>query len=254
MNTGYDVCTHATRGVFCGGGAARNSAIKVREKLLEYAGRMMDENVQDLETVMDPVEHQGRVQVKDYPTKSMTYNEIARKAWIMSWGTLVHSESYRQKNAPPCFTIHFCECEVDTYTGIVTFPKVVIYGDCGTAFNPDLVKGQLVGSWNRGYGYTMYETCETNEETGHLFNKGLMVDYKTPTACEMPSIPEMDVNLCHVYEPCGPFGAKGIGEAALASVQACIANAIYNAIGVRFTELPITPERVLAAIKEKEGK
>ena len=254
MNTGYDVCTHATRGVFCGGGAARNSAIKVREKLLEYAGRMMDENVQDLETVMDPVEHQGRVQVKDYPTKSMTYNEIARKAWIMSWGTLVHSESYRQKNAPPCFTIHFCECEVDTYTGVVTFPKVVIYGDCGTAFNPDLVKGQLIGSWNRGYGYTMYETCETNEETGHLFNKGLMVDYKTPTACEMPSIPQMDVNLCHVYEPTGPFGAKGIGEAALASVQACIANAIYNAIGVRFTELPITPERVLAAIKEKEGK
>ena len=81
-----------------------------------------------------------------------------------------------------------------------------------------------------------------------------MVDYKTPTACEMPSTTEMDVNLCHVYEPCGPFGAKGIGEAALASVQACIANAIYNAIGVRFTELPITPEKVLAAIKEKEGK
>ena len=70
----------------------------------------------------------------------------------------------------------------------------------------------------------------------------------------MPNIPQMDVNLCHTYEPTGPFGAKGIGEATLASVQACIANAVYNAIGVRFTELPITPEKVLSALKEKEGK
>jgi len=159
---------------------------------------------------------------------------------------------YRQKNAPPCFTIHYIEVEVDTETGIITIPRALIYGDCGVAFNPDLVKGQLVGSLNRGYGYTVYEQLPMDPKTGHLACKGLLVDYKMPTACEMPNSENLQVELCHTYEPTGPFGAKGIGEAALASVQAAISNAIYNAIGIRFYELPITPEIVLAALKKKK--
>lgn len=254
MNTGYDVCTHATRGVYCGGGAARNAALKAKEMLLEYAGRLMDEKPADLECVMDTKAHQGRVQVKDYPAKSMTYNEIARQAWIMSWGTICCSESYRQKNAPPCFTVHFVEVEVDMETGVIAFPKVLIYGDCGNPINPDLVKGQLVGSFNRGLGYTVYEQLKTNPETGELKIKARMGDYKTPSSYEMPNIEDIEVQLCHTYEPSGPFGAKGIGEAALASVQAAISNAIYNAIGIRFYELPINPETILAAIKKKEAE
>lgn len=251
MNTGYDVCTHATRGVYCGGGAARNAALKVKAMLLDYAGRLMDEKPDDLELVMDPAAHQGRVQVKDYPIKSMTFNEVARRAWIMSWGTIAYSESYRQKNAPPCFTIHYVEVEVDTETGVITIPRVLIYGDCGNPLNPDLVKGQLVGSFNRGYSYTCFEQLPTDPRTGTLVGKALMSTYKMPGSTEMPYLKDIDVRLCHTYEPTGPFGAKGIGEAALASVQAAIANAVYNAIGVRFYELPITPEKVLAALKKK---
>ncbi len=254
MNTGYDVCTHATRGTYCGGGAARNAALRLREKLFVMAGEMMDEKPDDLEVVMDPKQHQGCVQVKGYPEKRMTINEIARNAWIWSRGTLVHSESYRQKNAPPCFTVHFVEVEVNMETGVITLPRVLIYGDCGTPINPDLVKGQLVGAFNRGLGYTMYEWLPTDEETGALLNKGLFVDYKTPTAYEMPKVDNLQVELCKCYEPSGPFGAKGIGEAALASVQSAISNAIYNAIGIRFHEIPITPERVLEALKEKEAQ
>ncbi len=254
MNTGYDVCTHATRGTYCGGGAARNAAMRLREKLFVVAGEIMQEKPDDLEVVMDPEQHQGCVQVKDYPGKRMTLNEIARDCWINSRGTLVHSESYRQKNAPPCFTVHFVEVEVDMETGVITLPRVLIYGDCGTPINPDLVKGQLIGSFNRGLGYALYEDMPTDPETGHLYSKGLMVDYKTPTACEMPSLENMQVELCKVYEPSGPFGAKGIGEAALASVQSAISNAVYNAIGIRFHEIPLKPEVVLAAIKEKEGQ
>ena len=254
MNTGYDVCTHATRGVYCGGGAARNAALRLREKLFVMAGEMMDEKPDDLEVVMDPEQHQGCVQVKGYPAKRMTINEIARNAWIWSRGTLVHSESYRQKNAPPCFTVHFVEVEVDMETGVITLPRVLIYGDCGTPINPDLVKGQLIGSFNRGFGYTVIEELPTDEKTGHLVNKGLFVDYKTPTAYEMPKIKDMQVELCKCYEPSGPFGAKGIGEAALASVASAVSNAVYNAIGIRFHDIPLTPEKVLAAIKEKEGQ
>jgi len=253
MNTGYDVCTHATRGVYCGGGAVLNVARKVKEMLLEVAGRLMDEHACDLELVLDEEAHQGRVQVPGYPQKSMTIGQIAKQAQNNSWGTISYIDSYRQKNCPPCFTTHFVEVEVDTETGIITVPRVLIYGDCGVAMNPDLVKGQLTGSFNRGFAYTVYEKLITDEKTGALKIRGLISDYKLPSTTEMPYVENMQVELCHTYEPTGPYGAKGIGEAALASVQAAVANAVYNAIGIRFYKLPITPEVVLAALKEKEG-
>ncbi len=251
MNTGYDVCTHATRGVYCGGAAAYNAALKVKQQLLVNAGRMMAEHDLNLEVALREDLHQGVVQVKGFPDKFLTIGYIAKNMQIMNWGTMQCAESYRQYNCPPCFTTHFVEVEVDTETGIITCPRVLIYGDCGVAMNPALVKGQLVGSFNRGFGYTVYEKLEMDEKTGALKNNGLMIDYKTPTAAEMPNPENVQVEICHTYEPTGPYGAKGIGEAALASVQAAVANAVYNAIGIRFTRLPITPEVMLAALKEK---
>jgi xanthine dehydrogenase molybdenum-binding subunit len=252
MNTGYDVCTHATRGVYCGGGAVYHVAMKVKERLLEFAGRMMDEHPYNLEVVMDHKENQARVQVKNYPAKSMTVGAIAKRAQVMSWGTIQYADSYRQKNCPPCFTTHFVEVEVDTETGVITVPRVLMYADCGVAMNPDLVKGQLVGSFNRGFGYTVFEKLDLDEKTGALKNNGLLVDYKMPTSCETTPLKDVIVELCHTYEPTGPYGAKGIGEAALASVQAAVVNAVYNAIGIRFYKLPLTPEVVRAAIRKKE--
>jgi xanthine dehydrogenase molybdenum-binding subunit len=253
MNTGYDVCTHATRGVYCGGAAVYHVAMKVIEKRLEFAGRLMAEHAYNLEVVCDNERGQGVVQVKNFPSKYMTVGDVARQAQIMSWGTIAYTDSYRQRNCPPCFTTQVVEVDVDTRTGIITVPRVLIYGDCGVAMNPDLVKGQLVGSFNRGYGYTVYETMPLDEKTGELMNKGLLVDYKTPTAVEMPKIANTEVVLCDTYEPSGPYGAKGIGEAALASVQAAISNAVYNATGIRFYKLPITPEVMLKALKDKEA-
>ncbi|OQB25174.1 MAG: 4-hydroxybenzoyl-CoA reductase subunit alpha [Firmicutes bacterium ADurb.Bin182] len=250
MNTGYDVCTHATRGVYCGGAAVYHVAMKVKDKLLETAGRLMAEHAYNLEVIRDDRLGQGVVQVKGYPLKKMTVGEIARQAQIMSWGTIAYTDSYRQRNCPPCFTTHFVEAEVNLKTGVISIPRVLIYGDCGTAVNPDLVKGQLIGSFNRGLGYTLYERL-AYDGRGRLTNSGLMTDYKMPTISEMPSVEDIDVRICHTYEPSGPFGAKGIGEAALASVQAAIANAVYNAIGIRFFKLPITPEAVLKELKKK---
>jgi xanthine dehydrogenase molybdenum-binding subunit len=226
--------------------------MKVKERLLEFAGRLMAEHAYNLEVACNDELQQGVVQVKHFPQKFMTIGDIAKQAQIMSWGTIAYTDSYRQRNCPPCFTTHFVEVDVDTRTGVITIPKVLIYGDCGVAMNPDLVKGQLIGSFNRGFGYTVMETLPLNEQTGELMNKGLLVDYKTPTAAEMPKLENIEVVLCDTYEPSGPFGAKGIGEAALASVQAAIANAIYNAVGIRFDKLPITPEVMLEALKKKE--
>jgi xanthine dehydrogenase molybdenum-binding subunit len=144
--------------------------------------------------------------------------------------------------------------EVDTYTGEVKIPKVLIYGDCGTVINPKLLEGQLIGSFNRGLGYALYEDLDYDPATGQLKNKGLMVDYKSPTSFEMPTIEYTIVRTSDIYEPTGPYGAKGIGEAALASVASAIGNAIYNAIGIRFREIPITPEIVLEALQAENNK
>ncbi|NLF79758.1 MAG: xanthine dehydrogenase family protein molybdopterin-binding subunit [Clostridia bacterium] len=274
-STAYDVCTHATRGVYCGGGAAYHVALEVRKKLLETAGRLLNEHAENLELVRDDDLGQGVVYVKGLRDNQMTVGEIARQAQINSWGTLQYAGSYRQKNCPPCFTTHFVEVAVDTLTGEITIPKVLIYGDCGTVVNPELFGGQLIGSFGRGMAYTLYENLTMNEEggfttkpqaasepiytsqpvkDGELLNHGALADYKLPTSSEMPLIENVLVRHTDTYEPTGPFGAKGIAESAIASVQAAIANAIYNAIGIRFYRLPITPEIVLQAIQKKAVK
>jgi xanthine dehydrogenase molybdenum-binding subunit len=250
--TGYDVATHATRGVFCGGGAAYYVAHKVKERLLEMAGRILLENPINLDVMQDEELGQGVVYVKNFPDKRITIGEVAKTAQINSWGTIAYADSYRQKNCPPCFVTHFVEVEVDTWTGEIRFPRVLIYGDCGTPVNPDLVKGQLIGAFNRGMGFATYEnTLYEENEKGNLKCQGLLVDYKTPTSMEMPLADQITVCLADTYEPSGPFGAKGMGEAAFSSVAAAISNAIYNAVGIRFTDLPMTPERVLKALKDK---
>ena len=127
----------------------------------------------------------------------------------------------------------------------------MLYGDSGTPINPQLLEGQLIGAFNRGLGYALVEDLKMDQRDGQVACHGLMVDYKTMTSYEMPTLENTMVRLCDIYEPSGPFGAKGCGEAALASVASSISNAIYNAIGIRFHEIPITPEKVLKALEEQ---
>ncbi|PRR69496.1 xanthine dehydrogenase family protein molybdopterin-binding subunit [Neomoorella humiferrea] len=253
--TGYDVCTHATRGVYCGCGAVYHVALQVKEKLLEYAGRILEENPGNLDLAYDEAKDATIIHVKGFPQKHITIGEVAKLAQIYSWGTIAATDSLRQKNCPPCFVAHFIEVEVDTLTGIVRIPRAILLSDTGTPINPDMVKGQLIGSLSRGMGYALYEETEYDLQTGKLKCNGFITDNKIPTTCEMPYIDDIQVYFAHTYEPTGPFGAKGIGEAALNSVASAIANAIYNAIGIRFYKTPITPERILEALEggEKNG-
>ena len=250
-NTGFDIATHATRGTYVGGGTALYVARKVREKLLEVAGRIMLEHPTELDIYRDEELGQGVVYAKGYPEKNMTIGAIAEHAKNYSWGTIAYADSYRSKNCPPCFVTHFVEVEVDTYTGQIELSRVLLYGDSGTVINPQLLEGQLIGAFNRGLGYTLYEDLKMDEKSGQIACHGMMVDYKSPTSFEMPLCKDTIVRTCDIYEPSGPFGAKGCGEAALASAASSISNAIYNAIGIRFHEIPITPEKVLKALEEQ---
>ena len=153
-----------------------------------------------------------------------------------SWGTIAYADSYRQKNCRPCLSPTLWRRKWIFRTGEIHIPRALIYGDCGTPVNPDLVAGQLVGAFKPRHGHDhIYENTLYDTTHGNLTNHGYLVDYKTPTSFEMPRVADINVLLADTYEPAGPFGAKGIGEAAFASVAASISNAIYNAIGIRFT-------------------
>jgi xanthine dehydrogenase molybdenum-binding subunit len=97
------------------------------------------------------------------------------------------------------------------------------------------------------------EDLPYDTRTGDLLNKGFITDYKIASADDLPSPENIHIFFVDSYEPTGPFGAKGIGEGALNPVAGAIANAIYNAIGIRFYELPITPDKILAALRRKEN-
>ncbi|MCL5075224.1 MAG: molybdopterin-dependent oxidoreductase [Chloroflexi bacterium] len=250
-STLYDVCTHATRGVYCGGGAIYHVAQQVKQKLLEVAARIFEEAPENLTLERNDELGQGVIYPTGLPQKYLTIGEVAKTAQIKSWGTIASTDSYRQKNCPPCFVTHFVEVEINIKTGHIDVVRAALLGDCGTPINPDLIEGQLIGGLSRGLGYALLEETAYDSDTGMLKCDGFITDYKVPTACEMPKMGNIKVYLADTFEPTGPLGAKGIGEAALNSVAAAIANAIYDAIGVRFMELPITPEKVLEALSEK---
>jgi xanthine dehydrogenase molybdenum-binding subunit len=248
----YDVCTHATRGVYCGGGAIHKVAVQAKEKLLEFASRILQAPSHALKIEVDEEAGQGVIFVEGVPGKRATIGEVAKTAQLNDWGTIAAVDSHRQVSCPPTFIAHFIEVEVNPETGVVKPTRAVLCSDAGQVINPDLAEGQLYGGLYRGLGYALVEDSFHHEETGELSNRGFLTDLKMLTASDMPKLNDIQTYFTHTEEPTGPFGAKGIGEAALNPTAAAVANAIYHAIGIRFTEIPITPEKVLQALRERK--
>lgn len=246
--TTYDVCTHATRGVYAGGGAAHKVAKQVKKKLLAYAARILDVTPEALSIRPDPSLGQGVIYAEAVPGKEITVGEVAKTAQVRNWGSIAAVDSLRQVNCPPAFVAHFVEVEVDTETGKVRVIRAVAGSDAGTVVNPDLAAGQLEGGLAQGIGFTLCEDAQCDVETGALFSGGYLTDLKIPTFCEMPPVGKTMTFFANTEEPTGPLGAKGVGEAAMNPVPAAVANAVRNALGVRFYELPITKEKILAAL------
>jgi xanthine dehydrogenase molybdenum-binding subunit len=250
-STVYDCVTHATRGVYAGGGAAVKAAQTVRQELLETAARYLNVMPGALTIELDEEQGQGVVYPLAIPDRRMTIGEIATRCWVESWKTIAAVESYRPVNCPPAYVTVFLEVEVDTWTGRVRTVRAAMGSDCGTVINPDMAAGQLEGGLSKGAGYALYESNEWDAD-GQLTSGGYWIDAKTASIGESPYVDDLSVYFANTYEPSGPLGAKGVGEAATNPVAAAYANAIYNAIGIRLYELPITPEKILLALKERE--
>jgi xanthine dehydrogenase molybdenum-binding subunit len=249
----FDVCTHATRGIYCGGGAVHKVTRQAKEKLLEVASRILQSPPAALRMEIDEEMGQGVIYVDGVPEKRVSIGEVAKTAQINSWGSIAAVDSLRQVSCPPCFMAHFIEVEVNTETGVIKPVRAVIYADVGQVVNPDLIEGQLYGGLYRGLGFALLEDTEYDKETGDLTNKGWITDFKMLTADDMPEMDKIVIRFTDTYEPTGPFGAKGVGEAALNPVAAALANAVYDAVGIRFTKIPIKPEHVLEALKRRSN-
>jgi CO/xanthine dehydrogenase Mo-binding subunit len=246
----------ATRQLYMSGNAVSMAADAVRQTLLERAQKHFEEELENLDLA------EGTVFVRSDPTQSMALSDLA--AICAAEGLpLSHLAQF---NAPftdpidpetgqgriwPDFTFGSMAVEVavDTETGQVEVLKSVACHDVGRAINPAACAGQIAGGANQGLGYAVME--EFKLQDGHILTPSLS-EYLVPTSLDFPPT---QVIMLESGSGVGPFGAKGIGEPSLTPAAAAVANAVADAIGVRIHELPLTPERVLAAIdRSRSGR
>ena len=144
------------------------------------------------------------------------------------------------------FGAHFCEVEVDTDTGRVRVVRYVAAQDSGRIMNPRMALNQVEGAISQMLGFALSEELVTDGPTGVTLN-GSYLEHKSPTIADFP---DLQVIFADIVDPVGPMGAKGLGEVPCPGVAPAIANAVYDALGLRLTELPITPDRVIRAMEK----
>jgi len=251
----WDVGAHASRTTFVAGNAALGAAMKIRHYILEIAAKTLDENPENLDIKKGVI-----FSTKD-KEKNIAIGKILRSAHYSAHGKMMMADYFYD---PPnenfdrdfkgnlsvsyAYGTHGVEVEVDRETGQVTVLKYIAAHDVGRAINPMLLEGQIYGAGLMGLGYALGEKMIF--EKGKLRN-GNFLDYKLLTAKDVPPV---EAVIVETIDKDGPFGAKGIGEPGLVPTAPAIANAIYDAVGVRITDLPITAEKVLKALKEKEKR
>jgi xanthine dehydrogenase molybdenum-binding subunit len=239
----FEYGSDASRSTYAIGGATKRAAAQAKEQLLEHAAEMLDASIEDLD-VKD-----RRVYDKYHPDKSCAVADVCYSA-IYSFGHATNfsgKQSFEPMWNSPIYGAYFAEVEVDTLTGHVRVPRFLVAMDCGTAINPMAVEGQLEGGLQQGLGYALTEDYRINPKTGVVESTNYD-SYKVPGTLDMP---KSEIVIVDKPDPKGPFGAKGVGEPGMVGIAPAIANAIYDAVGVRLRELPMTPERVLAALEEK---
>ena len=233
--TPFDVGAYASSTTYVSGGAVKKAAAQMRDRILRIAGKMLK---------LPP--EQLRCEQKEICAESgerVALREVALYATYSEMEQLTVTASNMSKTSPAPFSVHFAEIEVNTETGELKVLKLVNAVDCGVAINPALAEGQVEGAVTQGLGYTLIE--EMVFENGKLMNPNF-ADYKIFNAFDMP---KLETILVESYEASGPYGAKSVGEVPINGPAPAIANALYDAIGVRIYDLPLTQEKVLKAIQ-----
>ncbi len=233
-----------SRIVYSQGKAVQLAAEDARDKLMALASDRLGVPSDAL------VCEEGKVYVQDNTPQQVTLAQLARMSLTSPQGPIVGTASLSSMPYAPVFNTQGAEVLVDRETGRVTLTRFVQAQDVGVAINPMSVIGQLEGGAVQGIGRALSEELKIDPETGRVLNPSLAT-YLMPLAVDMP---EIETILIEVPTDDGPFGARAVAEPPGFGPPAAIANAIYDAIGVRIKELPFTAERVLAAIKGQQPK
>jgi Aerobic-type carbon monoxide dehydrogenase, large subunit CoxL/CutL homologs len=244
--------TAATRQTYNTGNAVLKAVRQAKVRLLDFAAREFS-----CPTTEGIVLKSGYIGVKGDPSRQMPLAEMVFKARLHG-ERLISAESSTARSTPVnpengqgapywpyAFGCQMAEVEVNTETGMVRVLKVVAVHDVGKALNPTQVEGQIAGGVAQGLGYALLEDLELQE--GQIKNPAFS-SYLIPTALD---VPEIEAILVEEAEETGPYGAKGLGEPAMLPTVAAVINAIDDAVGVRITSLPATPEKILQALAAK---
>ena len=237
----YDSGSYASSTTYVTGKAVEKCALKLREQISKLGAEM-------LECAPDEVTFDGRkVYVDAAPERGVSLAEIASASQFGHMVPLEVTETHTSPLSPPPYMVGAAEIELDKETGEVKVLEFDACVDCGTPINPNLTRVQTEGGILQGIGMTLTENI-TYDAKGYPMENSLF-QYKIPARVDIGHI---NVEFENSYEPNGPFGAKSIGEVVINTPLPAISDAIYNAIGTRFYELPITPEQVAMAAAEKE--
>ena len=235
----YDSGSYASSTTYVTGMATVKACQTLVDKMKAYGAEKLGCSVDDVEFDGEKV-----YSLKD--GSSISRKDIGNAIMCAGENALFATEAHSSPVSPPPFMAGAVEVEVDPETGSVKLIDYAAVVDCGTVVNPNLARVQVEGGLVQGIGMALHENITYNEK-GELAENSLM-QYKIPTRMDMG---KLRVEFDSSYEPTGPFGAKSIGEIVINTPAPAIAQAIYNATGLRFTELPITPEKIAMGMLEK---
>ncbi len=233
--------TGGSRVTFATGWAGYEAAEDVKRQMVTRAARLWE--IPDDDVVFDG----GVFRSRSAPEKSITFTELAGKLGATG-GPVVGRAAVAGKAAGPAYAVMVVDVEVDPDTGKVDVLRVTIVQDAGKAIHPAYVEGQMQGGVAQGIGWALNEEYFYNEK-GDLVNASLL-DYRMPTCLDLPMI---ETVIVEVPNPGHPYGVRGVGEVPIVPPPAAVANAIYDAVGVRLRDLPMSPGRVLETICNNNG-
>lgn len=232
-SVGYNDVTGGSRTTFASGMATYEAGMDIRRQMIARAAKLLDVPEDEL------VYEDGEVRSTKNETKRMTFKEIAAKQ-TRTGGPIIGKASLVARGVGGAFGTHIVDVEVDPDTGKTTILRYTAVQDVGRAIHPSYVEGQIQGGVAQGIGWALNEEYYYNPD-GSLANASFL-DYRIPTALDVPMI---ETVLIEVPNPGHPYGVRGVGEVPIVPPLAAIANAIADATGHRFTDLPISPRRVV---------
>lgn len=234
----YDLGTFSSRVTYVSGKCAHNAANKIKKLIVEQAGMILGKSPSYIEL------GDGFAWPAGEPENKISYKDIAAISQVKYEVDIMAKETYSNVSNPGAYAAHFAEVEVDTETGLIAVTDYLAVHDVGKAINRSMIEGQVQGGVHMGLGYALYEEIKINSE-----GRSLNSSFKNYTLANVWEMPDVKVRILEFGGDDGPFEAKSVGEIAVVPVAAAIVNAVNDALDSSFSEIPLTPEKIIMSLQ-----